>query len=147
MKPNRSFLPLALGIIALTFAGCASTGKVTLAPGGVYHELTLAQVDQSINDAETALDGGIQWISDNAVFLSRWPEIAAVAANVAAHKDEWERQARAARTTYAKALAAYRAAGLQGAAPTTAAVDAAIAAIADINTQIAAYQAAHPVTK
>lgn len=128
--------------------GCKTTGT-TLAAGGVYTDPYLAKTDQFIFDSAKSLDDFVTWQSNNAAFLSKWPEVAALAQNVSANKSQWIKDAYAARDSYASAEAAYKAAiaaGNSGAiAPTTAKVDAAVAVITNITNQIIAYKAAHNV--
>jgi hypothetical protein len=120
--------------------GCQHT--VTLEAGGAYSDAYLATTDQAILDADKSLDGFLAWYNANQAFLAKYPAMVDLAASVTAHKNEWLRDAYAARDTYANAEVAYKAG--KATAPSTAAVAAALSVIKDITTQINAYRAAHP---
>jgi hypothetical protein len=139
------FVTVALGLLA----ACGTT----LAPGGAYSDVNLAQTDQAILDANGAMDGFVQWEAANHTFLLKYQEVGALAAIITAQKGGWVKEAYAARDAYASASQAYKAAIAAGktADPTgqNAAHDKLIAALAvltDVTKQVVAYRAAHPPT-
>jgi hypothetical protein len=142
---RKLFITFALAFAAvavpLTHTGCG-THTVTLEQGGAYSDAYLATTDQAILTAAQTLDGFLAWNAANSVFLAKYPEVGVLAAKVAANKDQWIRDAYAARDIYAKAEVAYKAG--QGPVPNNATVAAALSVINDITTQINAYKAAHP---
>ena len=135
-----AFLAFAVPF-TITQQGCYS--QVTLEQGGAYTEVSLAVADQAILDASHALTGFVGWANANSAYLAKWPEVGVLSAKVAAQKDGWVRDAYMARDAYASALAAYKA-GKASTAPSSANLNAAIAVLTNITTQITAYRAAHP---
>lgn len=144
----RKFITL-FAIIAISVAspiiqsGCV--GTTTLQPGGVYTEPVLAKTDQEILDSDKILTDFVSWQSAHAAVLGA--EIATLAQKVSANKNQWIKDAYAARDAYADDLKTYKAAiasGNTGAIPpTTAKINAAVAVIANITAQITAYKSAH----
>lgn len=146
-KTNR-FLPVLLfAAVALALAGCPSTGKVTLAPGGAYSDTVIFQANKTIDQAIVAMDGYIAWQSANATFLAQWPEIAALAKNISDHEGEWVRDAYAARNAYITAADAYKAAGANadGTAKDAAQakLDGLVAALLNVTTSVSQFRTAH----
>jgi hypothetical protein len=130
----------ALFAMPVLQTGCQHT--VTLEQGGVYSDAYLATTDQAILDAAKTLDGFAAWYKANAAYLAKYPAVGDLAAKVTAHQNEWLRDAYAARDSYAKAAALYKAG--QGTAPTTAAVSAAISVLNDVVAQINASKTPTP---
>lgn len=127
---------------ALFTSGCQH--ETTLEAGGVYSDVTIAKTDQAILDASHALTAFIDWSRANATYLARWPEVGQLAVKVAAQKDGWIRDAYAARDAYAGALSAYKAG--RGPDPSSASsqLNAALAVLSNVTTQIVSYKSAHP---
>jgi len=132
-------------MISLVFAvpvvqtGCQST--TTLEAGGVYTDANLAKIDQSILGAAKTLDGFVSWHAANVAYLTKYPAVGELAEKVAAHRNEWIKNAYAARDAYAEAGVAYK----QGKAtsPTMAGVNAALSIINNITAQINTYKSQH----
>ncbi len=142
---KRLLLALALCVaVPLVPVGCNSQQQ-TLEAGGAYTDPILAKTDRAILDASHAMTAFIDWANINSAYLARWPEVAQAAKNIAAQKDSWIRDAYAARDAYASAAQAYRvAAGTSAAVDAKrAALDGAIAVLANIVTQVISYQNAH----
>ncbi len=127
---------------ALFVSGCQN--QTTLEAGGVYHDPVLAKTDQAILDASHALTAFLDWQTANASYLSHYPEVGTLAARVAAQKDGWIREAYAARDAYAAASAAYKAGLGADPSPASARLNAALAVLSNVTTQIITYKAAHP---
>lgn len=150
---NKKFITLvAMACLAVAVplmqSGC-SHPPVTLAPGGVYTDPILATTDQSILDADAALTGFVDWAGANAAYLAKYPEVTQAAANVAANKAGWIKNAYALRDAYAAASKAFKTAATGTGDPTAvsaaqAKLTGALAAIQSITAQVIAYQAAHP---
>lgn len=134
-------MTFAVVAVPVVETGCAAH-VVTLEQGGAYSDPYLATTDQSILDASHALDGFLAWYGQNAPFLSKYPDVGKLAVKVYDHRDEWVKNAYAARDAYASAAAAYRA-GKAG-PPSVAAVNAALSVLLDITKQVASYKALHP---
>lgn len=130
-----AFLPSAFQ------TGCANHGT-TLETGGPYTDPYLAATDESILAASRTMDGFLAWNTANATFLAKYPQVGQLAAQIQAHRDEWERDAYIARDSYAAAMKAYKD-GL-GTSPTTAKVDAALSILNSIATQAANLKSATP---
>lgn len=137
---KKLFFILALAL-PLTCFQTACQNTVTLEPGGVYKDTSLAVADQAILDASHALAGFVQWADTNATYLAQWPQIGALAKDVAAKRDVWVFDAYAARDAYARASAAYKE-GL-GQAPDKSKLNAALAVLKSVTTQVQEYKKAH----
>ena len=154
MKKFLLIFALAFSAVAvpLTQTGCKTTTTLeqptaTTAPGTFYTSADLAVFDQGILTARLALDSFVQWEAANAVFLAKYPEVHALAVSVKTGEDQWTRDAYAARDAYASAVVTYTAAlaaGQAGSAPDHAKIDAALALLQNLATQVAQYRAAHP---
>ncbi len=127
---------------ALFTSGCQN--QTTLEAGGAYTNPVLAQTDRAILDASHALTAFLDWHYANTGYLARWPEVGALAAKVAAQKDGWIKEAYAARDAYAAASAAYKAGLGNDVMPSSARLNAALAVLSNVTTQIIAYKNAHP---
>ena len=142
---KKNILILFAGL-ALLFSGCGSH-PVTLAPGGVYTDPVLAQTDQAILDTSAALTGFLSWNTENSAFLVKFPAVGALAEKVAANKDGWIRDAYKARDAYAVDAKAYRDAIALGQTnatpPNRAKIDAALAVLTSLATQVTALKATH----
>lgn len=132
--------------IPILQTSCQSSAPVTLEPGGTYSDSILATTDQSILDAQKLVDDFGAWYVANSSYLSQWPEVGSLAANVAAHNNEWFRNAYAARDAYASVSADYK----NGKA-TSADLDAkhadinvALSVLNNITAQITTYKTQHP---
>ena len=147
MKKLLILLGLAMLTLSVPVLETGCQHQVTLEQGGAYTSATLATADASILAAASALDGFVTWENTNSAFLAKWPEIHALAVNVAVNENTWIRNAYAARDAYASAEVAYKsalAAGQTGVTPDRAKIDAALALLKNISDQIVAYRAAHP---
>lgn len=143
MKKYPLILLFVIGLIAaLPVFEAACQHQVALESGGAYHDPVLATTDRAILDTSRVLADFIAWHSANAVYLAKWPEVGALAASVAAQKDGWIRDAYAARDAYASAAAAYKS-GL-GPAPDGAKLNATIAVLSNVTSQIIVYKNSHP---
>lgn len=145
MKKVLLVLALALCVITVpVYTGC--TSHTTLEQGGVYSDANLAVADQAILNGSHALSGFLNWHAANADYLAQWPEVGNLAAKVTALKDGWIRDAYAARDAYASASQAYKKSFASGQDVLTARdkLNAALAVLDNITTQINAYKTAHP---
>lgn len=143
---------LTLLVMAACFAvapvvqfGCKQT--MTLEAGGAYTDPVLAQTDQSILDASRAMREYIAWTKANSVFLAKWPQVAQLATRIEAQEKGWIKDAYIARDAYAAASVAYRKAIADGVAgaipPSRVKVDAMIAVLTSVVTEVLAYRQAH----
>lgn len=146
MKKLILIIALAFTAVALPLTQSGCQGGVTLAPGGAYTDPILAQADQTILDTSHALTGFIDWTSANAAYLSKYPEVMALATSVSSQKDGWIKSAYSARDAYASAAAAYKAGTGDSSTVSAkqAALNGALAVLNNIASQIVAYRAAHP---
>lgn len=148
MKKLLTLLSLAF-VVSFCTMGTTCSHQVTLAPGGAYSDAYLATADQAILNAGKAFDAYVAWVAANQPYLAaNAPQALTLRDRIVAGRNQWEKDAYAARDVYYNAETAYKAAlasGQSGATPPqNATVAAAISILTDLTTQINSYRAAHP---
>lgn len=148
MKKLTLILALALAVTSLPVleTGCSNNPVPTLAPGGAYTDPVRYQLDKVISDADSLALGLLRWYDANESFLVKWPEIATAAESIRKNENGWIKNAYAAEDAYLAAAAAYKTgaatAGEVGSAQ--AKFTGALLLLNNLNSQLTAYQAAHP---